>query len=63
MCSHSVDKLHEATQMFVMVYYVRKMTVNVGKMTVKKSYKYGEYGSVEQLLFLSCKGDDSKKVQ
>ena len=27
LCSHSVLKLHEATQMFVSVDYVRKMTV------------------------------------
>ena len=45
MCSHSVLKLHEATEMFVMVDYVKEMTV-------KKSYKYGEYGSFEHLLFL-----------
>ena len=34
-----------ACQMFVMVDYVRKMTV-------KKSCKYGEHGSFEHLLFL-----------
>ena len=50
MCSHSILKLHEATKMFVMVDYVREMTV-------KKSCKYGEYGSFEHLLilFTSCK--------
>ena len=31
LCSHSVEKLHEATQMFTMVDYFREMTV-------KKSY-------------------------
>ena len=45
MCSHSVVKLHEATQMFLMVEYVKKMTV-------KKSCKYGENGLFEHLLFL-----------
>ena len=45
MCSHSVVNLHEATQMFVMVDYVREMTV-------QKSSKYGNYGSFEHLLFL-----------
>ena len=44
-CSHCVVKLCEATQMLVMVDYVRKMTV-------KKSCKYGEYGSFEHSLFL-----------
>ena len=43
--SHSVVKLHEATQTFVMVDYVRGMTV--------KSCKYGEDGSVD-LLFSCC---------
>ena len=38
-------KLHEATQMFVMVDYVREMTV-------RESSKYGKYGSFEHLLFL-----------
>ena len=33
--------------MFIMVDYVREMTV-------KKSFKHGEYGSFEQLLFLCC---------
>ena len=47
LCSHSVVKLHEATQMFMMVDYVSKMSV-------KKSCKYGEYGSFEHLLFLWC---------
>ena len=38
-------KLHEATKMFVMVSYVRKIIV-------KKSCKYGEYGWFEHLLFM-----------
>ena len=38
-------KLHEATQMFVMVVYIKVMTV-------KKSFKYDEYGSFEHLPFL-----------
>ena len=42
---HSVVKLHEATQMFRMVDYVREMTV-------KKSCKYSEYGSFGHLFFL-----------
>ena len=45
MRSHSVVKLHETTQMFRMVDYVREMTV-------KKSCKYGEYGSFEHLIFV-----------
>ena len=45
LCSHSFVKLYEASQMFVMVDYV-------GKMTVKKSCRYGKYGSFEHLLFL-----------
>ena len=45
MCSHSVEKLREATQMFMIVDYVTEMTV-------KKSCKYGEYRSFEHLLFL-----------
>ena len=44
-CNHSVIKLHEETQMFTMVDFVRKMTV-------KKSYKYGEYRLFEHLLLL-----------
>ena len=44
-CSHSVVKLYEVTQMFVMVDYVREMTV-------KKCCKYGKYGLFEHLLFL-----------
>ena len=40
----SVVKWHEVTQMFMMVDYV-------GKKTVKKSCKYGEYGSFEHLNF------------
>ena len=43
--SHSVVELHEATEIFVMVGYVREMTV-------KKFCKYGEYKSFEHLLFL-----------
>ena len=38
LCSHSVVKLHEAAQMFMMVDYVREMTE-------KNSRKNGEYGS------------------
>ena len=45
MDSHSVVKLHEATEMFVMVDYVREMAM-------EKSCKYGKYGSFEHLLFL-----------
>ena len=37
-------QLYEAIKVFVVVGYVRKMTV-------KKSCKYGEYGSLEHLLF------------
>ena len=44
MCSHSVVKLQETTRMFAMVDYVRNMTV-------KKSWKYAEYGSFAHLLF------------
>ena len=40
-----VVKLHETTQMFMIVGYVREMTV-------KTSYKYGEYGLFEHLLFV-----------
>ena len=40
-------KLHEATQMFEMVDYVREMIV-------KKSCKYGKYESFERLFFLFC---------
>ena len=47
---HRVVKLHEATQMFVMLDYVRVMTV-------KKSCKCGKYGSFEHLLFLSVDHD------
>ena len=47
LCSHCVVKLHEAAQLFMMVDYVRKMTV-------KKSCKYGEYGLFERLLFSFC---------
>ena len=39
-------KLHESTQMFLLVDYVWEMTV-------KKACKYGEYGLLEHLLFLS----------
>ena len=38
LCSYSVVKLHEATEMFTVVDYVRELTE-------KKSCKYGEYGS------------------
>ena len=44
MCCHSVAKLHDSTQMFVMVVYVRKMTV-------KKSNGYGD-GLSEHVCFL-----------
>ena len=37
--------MHEAAQMFMMVDHVWEMTV-------KKSCKYGEYGSFKHLLFL-----------
>ena len=40
-----IIKLHETTQIFIMVDYVSEMTV-------KKSFKYGQYGSLEHLLFL-----------
>ena len=40
-------KLHEATEMFVMVDCVWKMTVT-------KSCRYGKYRSFEHLLFLFC---------
>ena len=43
--SYSYVKLHEAAQLFIMVHYVRKLTV-------KKLCKNGESGSFEQLLFL-----------
>ena len=45
LCSHSVAKLHEVTEMFVMVDYVREMVE-------KKSWKYCEYRSFEHLLVL-----------
>ena len=44
LCSHSVVKLHGATRVFVMVDYVKEMTM--------KSCKSCEYGSLERLLFL-----------
>ena len=48
MCNHSVMKLHEATQMFMMVDFVKEVTS-------KKSSKYSEYGAFEHLLlFLVC---------
>ena len=53
MWSHSVVKLYEATQMFVMDDYVREMTVT-------ESCKYGEYGSFERLLLLVSRGTISK---
>ena len=45
---YSVVKLHEATQIFMMV-------VSVREVTVKKSSNYGEYGSFQHLLFLFTK--------
>ena len=42
--SRSVVKLHEETQMFMMVAFERKMTA-------KKSCKYGKYESFKHLLF------------
>ena len=45
MCSYSVVKLLEAPQIFLMIDYVKKMTV-------KKPFKNGEYGAFELLLFL-----------
>ena len=45
MCSSCVVKLHEATQMFMMIDYVRKITV-------KKYCKYGKYELFEHLFFL-----------
>ena len=56
MCSHSVVKLHEATEMFVMVENVRKMTVSV-----KKSSRNGKYGSFDHFLFLVKKIDVNVK--
>ena len=44
-CAVILLKLHDVTQMVVIIAYVREMTV-------KKSCKYGEYGSFEHLLFL-----------
>ena len=44
LCSHFAVKLHATTQMFVMVDYVREMTV-------KKSCKCGKCGLFEHLLF------------
>ena len=49
LCSHSVVKLHGAAEMFMMVGYVREMTV-------KKSCECGEYGLFEHLLFLCLLG-------
>ena len=45
LCSYSVIKFYEATQMFPIVDYVREMIV-------KKSCKYGNWGSYEHFLFL-----------
>ena len=45
MCNYFVVKLHEATQMPVMVDLLREMTP-------KKSLKHGSCGSSEHLLFL-----------
>ena len=53
MCSHSVVKLHETTEMLMMIEYVRKMTV---KMTVKKLHTYDEYGLFEHLFSFVVKG-------
>ena len=44
MCSRSVVQLHEATQIFVVMDYVKEMTV-------KKSYKCGEYGLLNSCYF------------
>ena len=44
---NSVVKLYEATQMFLMVNYVRQITV-------KKSCRYGEYRLFQHPLFLLC---------
>ena len=52
---HVLWFLHEATQMFVMIDYVRKMTA-------KKSCKYGEYGPFEHLLFLFSNISSNAKV-
>ena len=49
MFSRSDVKLHEAAQIIVMV---------VREMTVKKSCKYGEYGSFEHMVFLLSCGYD-----
>ena len=49
LCGHSVVELHVATQMLVMVDCVMKMTV-------KKSCKYGKYGSFEHLFVWFSKG-------
>ena len=43
LCSHSVVKLHETTQMFVMVDYVRGDNY--------EEVLYSEYGSFEHLFF------------
>ena len=45
LCSHSVKNLHEATQMFMMVDYVREMAVNK---------PIGAYGLFDLVLFLLC---------
>ena len=50
--SHSVVKLHEASQMLVMVHYVREMTL-------KNFCTYGENGSFEHLLFLFSVDEDT----
>ena len=42
---HSDVNLHEATQMFMVIDYVREMTV-------KKSCRYDEYRSLGRLLYL-----------
>ena len=38
------------------------MVADVGEMTVKRSCKYGEYGSFEQLFFLVCFGVKKSKL-
>ena len=51
MCRHSVVKLHEATQVFMVADYVREMTEEV--MCVK-------YGPFEHLLFLFLSGSGGR---
>ena len=49
LCCHFVIKFHETTKMFLMVNYKRRMTL-------KKSCRYGEYGSFEHLLVCFVSG-------